>query len=85
MARTVDFHGDAAEMIDHLSEITERQRNEVVSDAFRTYLWVLYQQLHGKKVVPMVDDKPEKPIQSFVKNTAAAEEYFRDLKWPVPA
>lgn len=54
-----EFRGEAVSAIEQISKITGRHTAfEVLSDALRTYLWILREQASGHKVIS-VEAKPE--------------------------
>ena len=77
---TIDLFDQAAEAIDRVGQITGRSRDEVMSDALRTYLWILHEQLQGRKIMSLDGDRP-RALENFVENKAAADKYFSELGW----
>ena len=77
MANTMKFElaGAAADTIDRIAEITERKPDEVVSDALRTYLWILHEQSAGKKLM-RVNGAETAEVEKLIKNDKAAHKYF---------
>jgi hypothetical protein len=57
--------------------ITHRRPTEVISDALRTYEWILREQTAGKKIVS-INDTPEEQIElsNYVEDKEVAESYF---------
>jgi hypothetical protein len=76
-----ELAGPAADAIDRIAEITDRKPDEVVSDALRTYLWILHEQSNGKTLLCVNGAQPAE-IESLIKNDKAAYRYFVDtLGW----
>ncbi len=76
----VEFVGVGAEAFDEMCLITARRPDELASDVFRTYLWILQQQTMGKTIVSkdcVVEG--ETPIGSLVKDRKRAQAYFEKL------
>lgn len=67
----IEFSDEAATATKRLGVITGRTPVEVVSDAMRTYAWVLEQQAAGHKV-GLLDNGTD--IVDLVRNRSAAQE-----------
>ena len=83
-SKELDVHltDEAADAIAKMATITRRQPDEVLTDALRTYLWVLREQAQRRKVIS-VNGGPaeESELEPLVQDEKAAEQYFRTLDW----
>lgn len=78
----IELFGEAVEAIKEITTITARRPDELISDALRTYLWILHQQTFGRKVVSKNGGlEGEKEIVRLVENEEAARGYFKKLGW----
>ena len=78
----VELLKEAADSVEHMGAITARNAEEVVSDALRTYLWILYEQTSGRAIVS-VNGSPneETELERFVEDEKAAKKYFQAIGW----
>jgi hypothetical protein len=77
---TIDLLDQAAEAVDWVAQITGRARDEVMSDALRTYLWILHEQSQGRKIMSLNGGRP-RALENFVEKKDVADKYFRELGW----
>jgi hypothetical protein len=82
MAKEFRFRAleEATTALDDLRKITGRQDlTQVVIDAFRTYEWILQQQVYGRTIVSE-NGKPEDAteLEVLVKDWSTANEYFSE-------
>lgn len=75
-----EFFDEGAETVERISAITKRKPDEVVCDAFTTYLWVLHQQTFGAKILSKRGDF-EDPLNHLVQDPGEAKKYFEELGW----
>lgn len=69
---TIDFYNEAVDTIVAMKEITGREKSiEVVSDALKIYLNILFAQAFAKGY----------ELENFVKDKKAAQEYFHSIGW----
>ena len=57
-----------------------RRPDEVVSDALRTYLWILHQQTFGCTIAS-TENGYRQPLANLVEDRKAAQAYFDGLGW----
>lgn len=78
----VEFFDNGADAVAAIGAFTARRPDEVVSDALRTYLWVLHQQTFSRKVVS-INGKPEDEykVADLVQDKKAAQKYFDKMGW----
>lgn len=79
----VEFFNEAVDAVDQMGLITGRRPEEVVSDALRTYLWILHQQTFGNHILS-TNGGPEgwrQPLVDLVQDKKSAEAYFARLAW----
>jgi hypothetical protein len=72
-----EFINEAERALEEIGKITQRKTVEVVTDAMRTYEWILQEQLSGRKIVSMngrPDDESE--LENFIEDKGAADAYF---------
>jgi len=75
------FSGDAAVAIRKLAKITQRDTEEVVSDAFRAHMWILFEQAFGGVVNARHNDLSEaRDLESLVKDEEAAKKYLAHFR-----
>jgi hypothetical protein len=77
---TIVLTPEAASAIERIGKITgDRKVIEVLSDALRTYEWVLKEQASHKKVVALNETglaNEEEELAPFIVDEAAARSYF---------
>jgi len=78
---TIDISGDATVALKQFGKITKRKPIEVVNDALRTYMWILFEQTFGG-AVSASHSNPEKNrnFAHLVKDKKAAKEYFTQYR-----
>ena len=78
---TIDLLSDqAARVVDRVAAIRKRSPEEVVSEAFRIYLWVLHEQFKTRRVVSM-NGGPPRELENLVEDKKEAEQYFKEIGW----
>jgi hypothetical protein len=72
-----EFFNEAERALEDIGKITGRKPVEVVTDAMRTYEWILQEQLSGRKIVS-TNGRPgdEAELEDFIVDRGAAEAYF---------
>lgn len=77
-----EFMDEAARAIEQIGKFTGRGSDEVISDALRTYLWILHEQAAGRTIVSKSrESSEEQPIVDLIRNKAMALSYFADAEW----
>lgn len=77
-----EFFEEAAVAIEQIGAFTARRPDEVVSDALRTYLWLLHEQAVGRKVVSKnSESQDECPVVTLIQDKEVAQTYFAKLGW----
>lgn len=77
------FLGDAVQSVHALKRITGRRSTaHLLSDAMRSYLWIIFEQTYGGTIVSEHADKEEdSELTNNVKNQKFAEKYFEQMGW----
>ena len=78
---TIKFLNEAADCTRAIQKITKRTLAEVCSDAFRSYLWILFEQTLGNKIESHRSKGKIQQLARLVKNKKTAEAYFKSLNW----
>ena len=74
---TIEFTGDSSIALEEFGKITKRNVEEVVSDALRTYMWVLSEQTFGGTVnARHRNSKENRDLVNIVKDRKAAKKYL---------
>lgn len=79
---TIDLLDEAAALPSSIAEITGQTVEEAVSDVFRTFLWILYEQLHDRKIVS-INGGPPRELENFIRDPHTTKKFFKKLGWPV--
>jgi hypothetical protein len=77
MAMTIELSDNAVFSISEVGKITKRRSVEVISDALRTYEWILREQTAGKKIVSKTENREDEiELALLVEDKEAAQIYF---------
>ncbi|GEM_PF-5054932 len=80
---TLELTGEAADAIREFTKITKRKTVEVASDAFRTYMWILFEQTEGATITAHhKNPKENRDLMTLVKDKKLSKKYlevFRHL------
>jgi hypothetical protein len=89
----VEFLDEAVDALTEMGRITGNRRpDEVVSDALKTYQWILHQQTFGSNIVSTTKDLStikdqstpkdhHQPLAKLVEDEKAAKAYFDRMGW----
>lgn len=72
----IELSDDAAKAFKAFQRITKRSADETASDAFRTYMWVLYAQTFGGIVETTTYDGQRHTLERLDKDTELARKYL---------
>lgn len=74
---TISVLSEAATAFKEFGKITRRKPEEVASDAFRVYMWVLFEQTFGGVVNARHSKSEEnRDLENLVKDKKAAQKYL---------
>jgi hypothetical protein len=74
----IEFLGTAAEAVEDIGRITQRDKITVIADALKIYAWILSEQRIGKKIISVNGDpEGELELENFVKDEVAAGIVFK--------
>lgn len=79
----VEFFDEGVDALNQIGLITGRRADQVVSDALRTYLWILHQQTFGNNIAS-TNGGPNyrrQPVAPLVEDKKIAKAYFARLGW----
>jgi len=77
----IEFMDDASIALKEFGKITQRNMEEVVSDALRIYMWILFEQTFGGTVTACHSDQKEnRKLKNLVKNRDTSEKYLEKYR-----
>jgi hypothetical protein len=74
-----ELREDLSEILRRLSQITGRTITEVLSDAIRTYVWILREQSAGRSLHSQDGTNPPVRLTDLIVDSEKAKAFFRTL------
>ena len=78
---TITFTDEANDAFRKFAKITKRNLEEVASDAFRTYMWLLFEQMEGATITAHhKNSKENRDLENLVENRRLARKYLKPFR-----
>ena len=77
----IELSEDAMTATEALGKITKRKIIEVASDAFRIYMWILFEQTFGGVINARHSESAEnRELENLVRDQKTAEKYLKNFR-----
>ncbi|MBI2635024.1 MAG: hypothetical protein HYW79_00545 [Parcubacteria group bacterium] len=78
---TIEVTGKAVDAIREFTKITRRKNVEVISDALRTYMWILFEQTQGATITAHhKDPKENRDLMTLVRDKKISKKYLEPFR-----